>query len=121
MTYDDGVSRSVLMYRKKKSGDLIPVFVEEDHHHVVHHILRCVGAGRIPLNGSVALVHLDSHPDMLLPKDITEDQVTDVPVLMEKLSIESWILPLVFMGIFDTVVWIRPEWSKQVRNIMHAT
>ena len=38
------------MYRKKRSGldDVVPVFVQEDHHEVAHHLMRCVGAGRIP-------------------------------------------------------------------------
>lgn len=41
--------------------------VEEDHHHVLHHILRGVGAKRIPLVGN-AILHLDAHPDLLLPR-----------------------------------------------------
>ena len=81
---------------------------------MVHHLLRCAGAGRIPLDPKVTMVHFDSHPDLLLPSDVTDQEVRDVPVLMERLSIESWIMPLVYMGILDTVVWVRPWWSKQV-------
>ena len=33
---------------------------------------------------------------------------------MARLSIESWILPLVYLGIFDTVVWVRPPWANQI-------
>ena len=46
-----------------------PVFVEEDHHHVLPHIFRCVGAKNLPTFGN-ALIHFDSHPDLLLPSDI---------------------------------------------------
>ena len=43
-----------------------PVFVEEDHHEVLPHIFRCVGAKHLPVNGN-AMIHFDSHPDLLLP------------------------------------------------------
>ena len=43
-----------------------PVFVEEDHNEVLPHIFRCVGAKHLPVNGN-AMIHFDSHPDLLLP------------------------------------------------------
>jgi len=29
------------------------------------------------------------------------------------ISIESWILPAVYAGHIDTVVWIKPPWADQ--------
>ena len=45
----------------------LPVFVEEDHNHALEHILAAAGAKRIPMEGN-AIIHFDSHPDMLLPR-----------------------------------------------------
>ena len=61
-----------------------PVFVEEDHHHVLPHIFRCVGAKYLPTVGN-ALVHFDSHPDLLIPSDIVADEVKNVYTLYNKL------------------------------------
>jgi len=102
------------MYRRNKDGgEELKVFVEEDHHHVLYHIFRCVGSKIIPVTGNVML-HFDSHPDLLLPKDITDPEVKAMDILNERLSIENWILPAVYLGIIDTVVWICPPWSHQI-------
>ena len=90
-----------------------PVFVEEDHHHVLPHIFRCVGAKNLPTVGN-ALVHFDSHPDLLLPSDIVANDVKNINSLYDKLSIENWILPACFLGVIDTVVWVAPPWSNQI-------
>ena len=90
-----------------------PVFVEEDHHHVLPHIFRCVGAKNLPTFGN-ALIHFDSHPDLLLPSDIVANDVKNIHSLYEKLSIENWILPACFLGVIDTVVWVAAPWSQQI-------
>ncbi len=76
--------------------------VEEDHHHVLHHLLRGVGAKQVPLEG-VALIHLDSHPDLLLPRSLGPEAAMDRRALMQEVSIENWIMPMVYMGIVDKV------------------
>ena len=43
-----------------------PVFVEEGHHEVLPQIFKCVGAKQLPVHGN-AIIHFDSHPDMVLP------------------------------------------------------
>ena len=90
-----------------------PVFVEEDHHHVLPHIFRCVGAKNLPTFGN-ALIHFDSHPDLLLPSDIVANDVKNIHSLYEKLSIENWILPACFLGVIDTIVWVAAPWSQQI-------
>lgn len=87
--------------------------VEEDHNDVLHHLLRGVGAKTIPLEGNVIL-HWDSHPDMLLNRDMTPEDTHGRQEVMAACSIENWILPLTFMGIVEKVVWIRPPWSDQI-------
>jgi len=90
-----------------------PVFVEEDHHEVLPHIFRCVGAKHLPVNGN-AMIHFDSHPDLLLPSGITAQECANVNQLYGKLSIENWILPACFLGVLDTIVWVKPPWSNQI-------
>ena len=90
-----------------------PVFVEEDHHHVLPHIFRCVGAKHLPTVGN-AMIHFDSHPDLLIPNNIVASDVKNIYTLYEKLSIENWILPACFLGVIDTIVWVAPPWSNQI-------
>jgi len=59
-------------------------------------------------------VHLDSHPDLLLPKDLTPEEAWAKHQLFAKLSIENWILPGCFVGVFSTVVWVCPPWADQI-------
>jgi hypothetical protein len=96
----------------------IPVFVEEDHHQVLPHIFRSVGAKHLPANGN-AMVHFDSHPDLLLPANLQASDASNVYVLYEKLSIENWILPACFLGVIDTVIWVAPPWSNQIPQGKH--
>merc|ERR1712110_1203211 len=80
-------------FTKMASNDLrhlekTPVFVEEDHHDILPHIFRCVGAKHLPVNGN-AMIHFDSHPDLLLPGGVTAQEMANVPQLYSKLSIEN--------------------------------
>ena len=61
-------------------------------------IFRCVGAKHLPVNGN-AMIHFDSHPDLLLPNGITAQDMANVYMLYEKLSIENWILPACYLGV----------------------
>ena len=92
----------------------IPVYVEEDHNDVLPHIFRCVGAKHLPLEGNV-LIHFDSHPDLLLPYHLEDNEMEDKQILFDRLSIENWILPAVYLGVIDTIMWVCPPWSNQIR------
>merc|ERR1712062_14158 len=93
----------------------IPVFVEEDHHDVLPHIFRSVGAKYLPVQGNV-MIHFDSHPDLLLPMNIKAQDMNNVHNLYEKLSIENWILPACYLGVIDTIIWVKPPWSNQIQD-----
>lgn len=43
---------------------------------VLPFIYRCMGSKHLPLEGNT-IIHLDSHPDMLIPKDMPADTVWD--------------------------------------------
>ncbi|XP_063241542.1 UPF0489 protein C5orf22 homolog [Bacillus rossius redtenbacheri] len=91
----------------------LPVYVVEDHNDVLPHIYRCMGSKHLPLQGNT-LVHLDSHPDMMLPRGMPADTVWDKHELFGRLSIESWILPAVYAGHFRNLLWVKPPWARQM-------
>lgn len=91
----------------------LPVYIEEDHHEVLPHIYKNIGAKFLPLENNT-LVHFDSHPDMLIPKDLTPEDAFDKFALFQKISIENWILPGAFVGVFNTIVWVCPPWANQI-------
>lgn len=93
--------------------DHLPVFIEEDHNEVLPHIYKLIGGKQLPVENNT-LVHLDSHPDLLLPKDLTPEEAWAKHQLFAKLSIENWILPGCFVGVFSTVVWVCPPWADQI-------
>ncbi|TRY71495.1 hypothetical protein TCAL_12613 [Tigriopus californicus] len=87
--------------------------IEEDHHDVLWPLLSAIGAKRLPFTGHI-LVHLDSHPDLLLPRSLTAEACRDKRQLLQQVSIENWILPCAFLGVINRIVWVRPPWSDQI-------
>lgn len=90
-----------------------PIYVVENHNEVLSFIYRCIGSKHMPLNDN-AIIHFDSHPDLLIPNNMPAETVFDKYALFEFLSIENWILPAAYAGHFGTIVWIKPPWSNQI-------
>ena len=65
------------------------------------------------------MVHFDSHPDMLLDRGLREKDIFNKEILHANLSIENWILPAVFAGHFNTIVWVKPHWATQIAEGHH--
>ena len=93
----------------------IPVHVVEEHNDVLQHILRAVGSKHLPFTHNL-LIHFDSHPDLLIPTDLKASEVFDVPDMLDKLSIENWILVAAFAGQVSTIVWVKPPWANQIED-----
>lgn len=104
--------------QKLRKHPSIPIYVVEYHNEVLPFIYRNIGSRHLPLEG-LTVVHLDSHPDMLVPKDMTADTVYDKEKLFEKISIADWMIPGTYAGHFKNLVWIKPPWAEQLEEGSH--
>ncbi|KAK3608077.1 hypothetical protein CHS0354_031064 [Potamilus streckersoni] len=103
---------NIMKLRKYKH---LPVTVVEDHNEVIPYIHRAIASRHLPVE-NLTLVHFDSHPDMLIPLELDADKVFDKELLYESTSIENWILPAVYAGHINHVVWLKPPWCEQFND-----
>lgn len=87
----------------------------EYHHEVLPFIYRSIGSKHLPLQG-ITFIHLDSHPDMLIPKKMLAETVFQKEKLFEEISIENWMLPACYAGHFRNLIWIKPPWARQMED-----
>ncbi|KAK6982779.1 UPF0489 protein [Biomphalaria glabrata] len=97
--------------RKSKS---LPVYIVEPHNDVVRYIHRSIASKILPFD-DIVVIHLDSHPDLLLPVHLDADVVFKSRELIENLSIENWILPLTYAKHVSHIVWVKPPWANQIK------
>lgn len=101
--------------QKLKKHEKIPIYVVEYHHEVLPFIYRNIGSKHLPLEG-ITFVHFDSHPDMLIPKNMPADYVYEKKKLFDEVSIENWMLPAAYAGHFKNLIWIKPPWAQQIQD-----
>ena len=97
-----------------KLSSHIPVHIVEDHNEALEHIYRAIGSKTLTFS-DICMLHLDSHPDLLLP-NIPADLIFDKDVLLDSVSIADWILPAVYAGHLGCIVWIKPQWADQMQD-----
>lgn len=97
----------------------LPIIIVENHHEVIPFIYKAIGAKYLPLENN-ALVHLDSHPDLLIPFDMNAKTVFSKYDLFDNISIENWIMPAAYAGHFNKIIWLKPPWSSQIREGLHS-
>ncbi|XP_076112847.1 UPF0489 protein C5orf22-like [Mytilus galloprovincialis] len=98
-----------------KKFAVTPLHIVEDHNEVVPFIHRGIGSKHLPVE-DIVFVHYDSHPDLLIPCDMKADDVYRKDVLYETLSIENWIIPMVYAGHISHIVWFKPPWCEQIQD-----
>lgn len=106
---EDDVPIPLKKYKK------IPVFVVEDHNDVLPFIYRCIGSKHLPVYNNT-IVHFDSHPDLLISRELSAETAGKKYDLFDSLSIENWILPAAYAGHLTRVVWVKPPWANQMET-----
>ncbi|KAH8242453.1 hypothetical protein KR032_006902 [Drosophila birchii] len=96
----------------------IPVFIVDYHNDVLEFIYRCLGTRHLPLENNI-LVHFDSHPDLVIPRHIVASAAFDKDTMLNELSIENWIMPTLYAGHFNRVVWLKNSWCQQLPTGRH--
>lgn len=91
----------------------VPIFIVEDHHDVLTFLYRCLDSRHLPSQGN-KIIHFDSHPDMCIPKHMEARCVFNKENLLNCISTENWLMPMVFAGHLERILWIKPEWSVQI-------
>eukprot|EP00050_Salpingoeca_kvevrii_P000512 m.149900 g.149900 ORF g.149900 m.149900 type:complete len:408 (+) comp10139_c0_seq4:77-1300(+) len=86
----------------------LPVHIVEDHDEALPILYRAIGSRHLPQQG-VTLVHVDAHPDMQAPENMSADVTEDPHELFQCTSIGSYIVPAVYAGHVARVVWVRPN------------
>jgi hypothetical protein len=99
--------------KKSKVSDSFNVYVVEDHNDALDCIYKEIGARRLKFSNLV-MIHFDSHPDLGIPINLDADLVFNKDRLFENLSIENWIIPAVYAGHIETLVWAKPKWAAQI-------
>lgn len=105
---------------KPRSFTRIPLFIVENHNDVLELLLPALANRYLPFENNL-MVHFDSHPDLCVPRLMSADAVfKNRSELLESLSIENWIVPMMYAGHINEVVWVHPPWAHQMPDGCHT-
>lgn len=96
-----------------KKSQKIPVIVCEFHQEVLQYIHRLIARKKLPFSG-IKMVHFDSHPDLAYPDRLSADDCFCKEKMYYDLDIADWILPLMYAGHLNDLVWVKPPWADQI-------
>lgn len=95
----------------KSVSKAVPIVVVEEHHEAFYVWNYAVRSGWLQPRG-YTLLHVDSHPDMMLPRlrrplASIDDLVDLAAFTYRELEISNFIWPAVYQGYFKRYVWIK--------------
>ena len=98
--------------------------VVDDHHHVLPEIHLAIRQRKLAFK-EICIVHFDAHPDLCVTDQMHADVVFKPHELYQHLDdssggIAEFILPLVYAGHVNQVIWVKPPWSTQFELGRHA-
>ncbi|XP_036671373.3 UPF0489 protein C5orf22 [Drosophila suzukii] len=112
-----GIPQSIAQNSLRKF-QRIPVFIVDYHNDVLEFIYRCLATRHLPLANNT-IVHFDSHPDLVIPRHIAASATYEKETMLNELTIENWIMPTLYAGHFNRVVWLKNSWCQQLPNGRH--
>lgn len=122
---DDGLSELRRHLKRKRNGEQkrnsITCFVVNEHNEALVCIHKAIRRKDLSFHNNL-LVHIDSHPDLMIPSNLENADDIYKPHMLYNLlrasesGIAEFILPLVYADHVNRVAWIRPPWSTQIRG-----
>lgn len=112
----------VLLKRQRRGrgteGGTLPVYVSGDHNEALESLHAAIRVGEVAFSG-LAMLHIDSHPDLMVPPRMPADLVFKPRELHYELArsetgIAEFILPAVYAGHLERITWLRPPWADQL-------
>ncbi|XP_068724496.1 UPF0489 protein C5orf22-like isoform X2 [Montipora capricornis] len=100
---------------QQRKYDKLPVWICENHDEVLYYIHRAIASRHISFE-NITVLHFDSHPDLTIPLNMAADTVFKQEKLYEEISIADWILPAVYAGHINRVIWVKPPWADQITD-----
>jgi hypothetical protein len=102
------------------TNKITPVFLVEEHSEALLCLQRSMRRQVLPMK-NIKIIHYDAHPDLSIPQKLTPDLVYRPNELLDILrntesGIAEWMMPLVYAGHVNHIVWVRSKWSKQLLN-----
>ncbi|GBG26280.1 UPF0489 protein C5orf22 [Hondaea fermentalgiana] len=102
----------------EKKIKTLPVYVSGDHNEALESLHAAIRVGEVAFSG-LAMLHVDSHPDLMVPPRMPADLVFKPRELHWELAksetgIAEFILPAVYAGHLERLVWLRPTWADQL-------
>lgn len=111
------------MNRAMGKGTHVPIVIVDEHHEILPYVHLAIRKKRLPFDTSFDLIHFDAHPDLSIPRfhpRVYHDPHALYAALDASPSgISEFILPLVYAGHVDRIIWMKPSWCQQMPLGIH--
>ena len=104
--------------KRIKTNKTIPIVIIESHSRGLEVIQSLIRNSFLNFHFE-QILHVDSHPDMMLPNQtLNWNNTEEVYEYMESSigGIAEWLLPIYYLNHCNQLAWIRPIWSDQLAD-----